>query len=79
MKKLKKLLTTEPVALWGSLQIVMGALLTLGAAFNWFVITTDQQIALGSVYTAITGVVTFMVRGTVQPTVTSGLPKEVGA
>lgn len=62
-----KLFKREPVAFFGGLQGVWLATLIAAGAFDWWYWTDDQKIAVNGIWLAVTGFVTFLVRGKVTP------------
>ena len=57
----------EPVAFVGTLQTLWLALLTLANVFEWWSWSDTQTAAVTGVWTALTALVTWLVRGSVEP------------
>ena len=60
-------LRNEPVAFVGTLQTLWLALLTLANVFEWWSWSDAQTAAVTGVWTALTALVTWLVRGSVSP------------
>lgn len=58
---------TEPVAVAGTIQGALSALIALALVFGWVDWTPDQTAAIMAVYTAFVGVVTAVTRSKVSP------------
>ena len=58
---------TEPVALAGTIQGALSALIALALVFGWVDWSTDQIAAILAVYTTFVAVITGVVRSKVSP------------
>lgn len=58
---------SEPVAFFGGLQALWLAVLTLANAFEWWSWSDAQTAAVTGVWTAVTVLVTWLIRGQVTP------------
>jgi len=65
--KEKLTMNTEPVALAGTIQGAITALIALALVFGWVDWTPDQTAAILAVYTAFVAVVTGVTRSKVSP------------
>lgn len=66
--RLRQLIITEPVALWGSITALVQAVIGLGLAFGWWAWTDDQVAAILLVLAALGAIAIPAVRGRVSPT-----------
>lgn len=63
-----KRIKSEPVAFFGSLQVVLLAVFTLAALFDWWTWSEDQQAGVLALWAAVTAFLTYLIRGSVTPT-----------
>lgn len=64
---MSELTSNEPVALAGTIQGALSALIALALVFGWVDWTPDQTAAVMAVYTAFVAVVTVVTRSKVTP------------
>lgn len=64
---MSELTSNEPVALAGTIQGALSALIALALVFGWVDWTPDQTAAIMAVYTAFVAVATTVVRSKVTP------------
>lgn len=68
----------EPVAFVGVLNTLWLAILTLANVFNWWVWDDTQTAAVTAVWTALSGLATWLVRSNVSPTTALVPPVDEG-